>query len=459
MFSATDGGIYRTDDCFKDTVEWTSLNNGYLTSQLYTATTSKNANSDVLHGGFQDNGNFVTFSANPLSHWSMPFNGDGAYSGIADNEQDFYLTIQRGVAYKMKLDSLANRLAFNRLDPLSADSTTYQFINPFTMDENDDNLCYMAAGNKLWRNNNLSSIPYNDDHTRNDIGWSTYSDGALNSSMNITCISTSVNPPNILYYGTDSKYIHRVDGANTGDPSHIPITNIPTSSGVHCADIAIHPNNPDKIMVVFSNYSTYSLFYSDDAGSSWNKVAGNLEENQSGSGSGPSCRTAQIIDFGNSTLYIVGTSVGLFATDKLDGTNTIWEMIGKEEIGNVIIEQIDYRHSDGRLTVATYGRGVFQITINSVDDILSTVDRNTTEFNIYPNPVEDNITLEFSHTVNTKANIIIYNEVGKIVRSYVDNLRSGNNKFSYNIRSLKSGIYFISVETNEETFTKQFIKE
>ena len=49
MFSATDGGIYRTDDCFKDTVEWTSLNNGYLTSELYTATTSKNANSDVLH--------------------------------------------------------------------------------------------------------------------------------------------------------------------------------------------------------------------------------------------------------------------------------------------------------------------------------------------------------------------------------------------------------------------------
>ena len=101
MFSATDGGIYRTDDCFKDTVEWTSLNNGYLTSQLYTATTSKNnANSEVLHGGFQDNGNFVTFSGNPTDHWSMPFNGDGAYSGIADNEEDFYLTIQRGVAIK-----------------------------------------------------------------------------------------------------------------------------------------------------------------------------------------------------------------------------------------------------------------------------------------------------------------------------------------------------------------------
>ena len=112
MISATDGGVYRSEDCFKDTVEWNSLNNGYYTTQLYTATTSKNANSDVLHGGFQDNCNFVTFSGNPTDNWAMPFNGDGAYSGIADNEEDFFLTIQRGVAYKMKLDNQANRLSF-----------------------------------------------------------------------------------------------------------------------------------------------------------------------------------------------------------------------------------------------------------------------------------------------------------------------------------------------------------
>ena len=82
----------------------------------------------------------------------------------------------------MKLDTLTKSLTFNRLDPLSADSTTYQFINPFTMDENDDDLMLFGAGNKLWRNNNLSSIPYNDDHTRNDIGWSTYTDGAFKLS-------------------------------------------------------------------------------------------------------------------------------------------------------------------------------------------------------------------------------------------------------------------------------------
>ena len=94
-YSATDGGVYRCDNIFADTIEWTSLNNGYYTTQLYAATLSRNANSDLLHGGFQDNGNFITFSGNPTDHWTMPFNGDGAFAGIADNEEDFYLTIQR----------------------------------------------------------------------------------------------------------------------------------------------------------------------------------------------------------------------------------------------------------------------------------------------------------------------------------------------------------------------------
>ena len=109
------------------------------------------------------------------------------------------------------------------------------------------------------------------------------------------------------------------------------------------------------------------------------EVAGNLEQNASGSGNGPSCRTAQIIPLGNSTLYVVGTSVGLFATSNLDGENTVWEMIAKDVIGNVIIEQIDYRHSDGRFTIATYGSGIYQYSnLQQLGDVLTVNDVNMT---------------------------------------------------------------------------------
>jgi len=38
-----------------------------------------------------------------------------------------------------------------------------------------------------------------------------------------------------------------------------------------------------------------------------------------------------IIPFDNDTLYLVGTTVGLFGTRDLDGVNTVWQQIGFEE--------------------------------------------------------------------------------------------------------------------------------
>ena len=67
---------------------------GYPTIPLY-----DRAQGYLLQGkaktAMGNNGNFITFSDNPIKHWYMPFNGDGAFAGIADNEEDFYLSIQR----------------------------------------------------------------------------------------------------------------------------------------------------------------------------------------------------------------------------------------------------------------------------------------------------------------------------------------------------------------------------
>ncbi|MDP7567249.1 MAG: hypothetical protein QF383_02545, partial [Flavobacteriales bacterium] len=271
ILSATDGGVFKSSDTFADTVEWTSLNNGYYTTQLYGISISRNANSEVMHGGFQDNGNFISFDNNPQDIWNMPFNGDGAFGGIADNEEDFYLTIQRGVMYKMKLDSNGERLAFNRMDPSSVDSNDYMFINPMVMDKNSD-ILYMAAGNKLWRNNDISNIPYNNSHAKNDFGWEMFSDTIPNPTMIITTIETSVNPSNVVYLGTKYKKVFRIDDANTGDPAIVELPYPLTGSNSYVYDIAVNPDDADEVIIVYSNYSVYSLFHSTDGGQNWNKV-------------------------------------------------------------------------------------------------------------------------------------------------------------------------------------------
>ncbi len=460
ILSATDGGVFKSYDTFADTVEWISLNNGYYTTQLYAVSISRNANSDVMHGGFQDNGNFINFSANPTSYWNMPFNGDGCFGGIADNEEDFYLTIQRGVMYKMKLDNNGERLAFNRMDPAAVDSNDYLFINPMVMDKNSD-ILYMAARNKLWRNNDITNIPYNNSHAKNDFGWEMFSDTIANPARIITTIETSVSPANVVYVGTISKKIFRIDNANTGDPALVELTT-PTIQNSYMYDIAVNPINADEVLVVYSNYSCYSLFHSIDGGQSWNKVAGNLEQYENGGGNGPSCRSAKIIPLGDSTLYLVGTSVGLFGTANLDDHNTVWKQIADQEIGSVVCEFLEYRSNDGLLVVATHGNGIYQTNLSSISDVLATnnLSKEMFDLTVFPNPVRDNLTIGVNMNKIANANVVIYDELGrKVGNEYKQKLYFGTNTIELDIIDLKSGIYFVSLYIDGNIMTKQIIKE
>ena len=459
MFNGNDGGVYKTLNVFKDSVDWISLNNGYNTTQLYTATISKVPNSTVMHAGLQDNGCRVTFSANPNSTWKMPFNGDGMLAGIADNEEDFYMAIQRGVLYKMKLDNTGAQMAFQRMDPASCDSTNYMWKNPLAMDENNDNIIYWAEKNKLWRHNSLNSIPYNSSNLKDDYGWDYFSD-SLQTQLQISTISTSTDPANILYFGTTSKYMFRIDDAHIGDPPATLLTGPPTGSNSYTHDIAINPSNADEIICVYSNYSVYSLFHSLDGGQSWNKIAGNLEQNPSGSGNGPSCRTAAIIPFDNDTLYLVGTTVGLFGTRDLDGENTVWQQIGAQEFGSTIVEDIKYRSSDGLLVVATFGNGVYQINLTSPNILLYSDNDLVDDFkmNIFPNPTRDNLNLSFNTINSNNYQWIIFNEIGaKVSQSKANNYFSTAVNEQISVGDLKSGLYFISLIIEGNVITKEFI--
>tara|TARA_B100000795_G_scaffold229428_1_gene186518 strand:+ start:6 stop:1019 length:1014 start_codon:yes stop_codon:yes gene_type:complete len=336
------------------------------------------------------------------------------------------------------------------------------FINPMVMDGNDD-IIYIAAKNKLWRNNDIANIPYNNSHYKNDLGWEMLSDTFMNYNLQISVIEPSISPPNVVYLGTQNKYIYRIDNANIGDPAVVQLPNIPISSNAYCSGIAVNPINADELLVVYSNYSIYSLFHSNDGGQSWEKVAGNLEQNPSGSGNGPSCRTAKIIPLENDTLYLVGTSVGLFGTSNLDGQNTIWKQVAVREIGAVVIETLTYRAIDGLLVVGTHGNGIFQTNLTSANDLLSGVNSllvNNLDVNIYPNPVQNTVNIEFTLKTKNQVSILIYDELGKLVkRINKGQYKIGDNKIQLEIGNLKTGVYFVTLNIEGEVFARQIIKK
>ena len=77
-----------------------------------------------------------------------------------------------------------------------------------------------------------------------------------------------------------------------------------------------------------------------------------------------------------------------------------------------------------------------------------------TNFQIYPNPVQESIEIKFEERLNEKDfSIEIYDILGKVV------LKLNTYKESIDIRNLSNGAYTISIKYNNNNYSKLFIKK
>lgn len=462
ILSANDGGIFRTNQILDSIVEWTNLSHGYLTTQTYTVGVNPSTTDDMMLAGFQDNGNYFINSPDPQADWIMPLNGDGSYMGITNAADYFYLSIQQGRIYKMQLDSAGGVLGFGRIDPIGPLKSDYLFINPFALDQNNNDIMYVGAGNNLWRNDQLSSIPMAGNYDTISQGWFTYSD-SISQSLKISAVAISKNPPNIVWYGTTSRFIYKKVEAHTGDSASVlmPIIKFPVAN---VSGIAIDPYDADHVVVVFSNYNVYSIFYTLDGGDTWLKGGGNLEESILGSGSGPSIRSVAILPIGQDRIYFVGTSIGLFATQQLDTLNTEWHQLGGNEFGNVVVEMVQTRETDGLVVAATHGKGIYTAHITSVGQILSNpeneISKDEPGMKIFPNPVTNRTTISFTLENTEQIKVSVFDLSGRMVRSInKGSFPAGNQNFNFDASGLKAGSYILRVEGQTYSEAVKIVKQ
>jgi hypothetical protein len=453
MFSANDGGVFRTDDNTAGAVSWTSLNNGYLTTMFYTvAIDHATPNNNIIIAGAQDNGTWYTNSANPMDPWVQPRGGDGSFCAIADNQTNYYFSIQNAKMMKATLDANGNKTGFARIDPIGLENP--EFINPFVLDPNNNNIMYMAGGKYLWRNSDLSAIPLAGNWDSISTNWVKFNDSVPAIGATVTAVTACKTPANTVYYGTSKKNIFRVDNAHTGMPTPVDITSSTTgaifSSAGFVSCIAADPTDGNKIVVVFSNYGVYSMFNSNDGGSTWSKCAGNLEATSSGSGNGPSIRWLSILPVADGKVYLAATSTGFYATDSLNGTSTVWVQQGTSTIGNSVCNMIETRESDGLVVIATHSNGIFTANITSVNDIVTIKDIESasagTEVLLYPNPAADQAMVRFQPGKDGRVIVTVYDELGREVMNVADKfMRAEKQEISIDLSRLKSGIYYCAI--------------
>ncbi|MFI5150712.1 MAG: T9SS type A sorting domain-containing protein [Bacteroidia bacterium] len=467
MYSCNDGGIFRTNDDMASTVSWSVLNYSYVTSMFYTVALDHAVQgNNILIGGAQDNGSWYTNTTNPSMPWAKPGGGDGSYCAVADSQKAYYFSIQNGKMIKALLDGNGSVTSFKRIDPIGGKG--YQFINPFILDPNNNNIMYLAGGKNIWRNDNLAGIPLTNTWDSISTNWVKFPDTVATSKSTITALAVSKTPANRLYYGTDKQKVYRLDNANTGVPS--PPTDItgsmfPASGFVSC--IAVDPASADHLLVTFSNYGVYSVFQSTNGGTSWTKQGGNLEQDSVGSGNGPSVRWASIMPVSDGYVYLVGTSTGIYATDSLKGLNTVWIQQGAAwgpsgsiSIGNSVCDMIDFRSSDGLVAVATHANGIFSANITSTGAVSGLKNQLVVKLglNTYPNPFHDRFTAAFNLTEEVPVKLSLYDEQGRVCRVLDQGrLAQGFHSLLISRDNLPPGMYYLGLQAGQAIETRKML--
>jgi hypothetical protein len=178
------------------------------------------------------------------------------------------------------------------------------------------------------------------------------------------------------------------------------------------------------------------------------------------------------------TSYTAFTPTGYFVKDAdlahIPGTPSSWvDVSGGTGMGSALSDNNDcvsfsnldtgsvyytavkfYDMNDGWAGSMVNGtnKGIFKWNPAIITGLDNTT-KNAEQINIYPNPTNNLINVEFSG-ITTKSKVNVYNLVGEcIISKEID--PTFNNLLQINLASYKSGIYLVTVDTGKKIITKR----
>ncbi len=471
MFMANDGGIYITNDCMSDSshMSWERLNNKLTTTQFYSiAIDHGSSGDDWVLGGLQDNNWYYTVTNDPTEFWfSVDICYDGFATCVAPNWEYCAISAYSGNIWTSRFDTGMHTMdIFPQLpdtllkyyDPVMGSNTLFPFYQNFALDPNNYQTFYLPTVTSIWRKDNLKAAAY--DTSLRNAGWSHLSNVNVGNASEISYLAVSKVPANRVYYGTNLGKVYRLDSANMGNPIPVEITGSSFPINAFVAFIDIDPDNADQLMVTFSNYGVQSLFHSDDGGSNWTAVGGNLEEFPDGTGNGPSIRCTKMLLYQGKEIIFAGTSCGLFSTTELKGDSTVWIKEGAATIGNVIIDMIDARQTDGFIAIGTHGNGVYSTYYNPLAGIDESPAQHLIRVgNVFPNPVLDAAQIEVSTEKTIQLKTTLYSNSGKMIKMFADKtVHPGKQILHFQFGEIPAGVYYMAFEDGKEVVVRKAVK-
>lgn len=101
--------------------------------------------------------------------------------------------------------------------------------------------------------------------------------------------------------------------------------------------------------------------------------------------------------------------------------------------------------------------GTFSATVSSVNDVYMDFKKS---FSLAPNPTAGQVTMRFNSTTAFKGAVKVFNSSGELVLDEKLKVSVGDNAFELETKKLKSGLYYVNVLNQSDSFlTEKLIVE
>lgn len=434
MVFSNDGGVYFSNDGGK-TIE--ARNNNYNTLQFYTVAVASTTafEGDYFIAGAQDNGNQIFEEAieDIDSSVEEAFGGDGAYCFFDTDGDDKYYVVNYVYNQNIRLYDYKTGITttINDEDLLNGD-----FINQQELDTNL-NILYAnyssTSGNIIKRYSDLTSGSIQKDNLTNSL---------MSANPSALKISPYTTDSSKLLVGLKDGTLLKIEEANETNQVWTDLTGAEFLGSI--SDIEFG-NNEDEIFVTMHNYGVVSIWYTNDAGVTWNNKEGDFSDIPV---------KAILQNPLNTEEVIIGTDLGVWKTTDFSTSSPNWEQ-AYNGMSNVPVLDLDLR-DDNTVFAATYGRGVFSgLFTGEIANIKETSVIDLKGFEVYPSISNGAFTV-FTKNITGKTKMSIINTNGQVVyKSNLDFNSTEEHKISINVNA---GIYIVNlIEENGEKVSKKII--
>ena len=409
LFVGSDGGVFKASQ--PNTISsnyYEDLSTGLSIRQFYKIGVSK-GNQEMITGGSQDNGTSVLNNG----VWSDWLGADGMETFIdKDDSNKIYGTSQFGSLYRTNNAGQTYQYINPPLDKAGSENGA-NWIVPFEQDPEVSNKIYVAY-DEVFSNTNLE-------------GWIKISQ-TFSSNIDVMSIAPSNNQ---TIYISVNNLMYKTE--NQGQSDWVEIL-LPDSTG-NINAIAIHPEDENHIAVAVSG--THKVLYSQNGGDTWEILNNDL----------PNFSASAITFHGNN--LVLGMNYGVFYN--YSSSRDTWSSVSNN-LPNVRITELEINPSLNKLYAATYGRGLWVADLEPLS--LSSSRLNQFEFEVFPNPVESELTILTNKTF--EAQIKIYDFQGRLV--YFSKNTMINDQFKIDLQFLNSGMYVLRLTDNTTSSSFKFQK-